>query len=172
VTLVAVAQRRSVNGTAARPAENALREFVRIVGLLERVMQPYFARFGISGSQWGLLRTLYRAGQDGQPALRLTDLSERLLIRPPSVTGVVDRLERAGLVVRDSSAADHRAKHVGLTPKGRQLIERILAVHETQVGTVLGGLSHAEQAEFQRLLHQFGQHLERLLTSGYGAQAG
>jgi DNA-binding MarR family transcriptional regulator len=156
----------------ARPTENALREFVHVFGLLERVMQPYFARFGISGSQWGLLRTLYRASQEGQPALRLTDLSERLLIRPPSVTGVVDRLERAGLVVRDSSADDHRAKHVGLTPKGRQLIERILAVHESQVGLVLGGLTDREQHEFQRLLRRFSVHLEQLLATGYGAQAG
>ena len=169
---MASAHTKSLNGAATRPAENPLREFVRVVGLLERVMQPYFARFGISGSQWGLLRALYRAAQEGQAGLRLTDLSDRLLIRPPSVTGAVDRLERAGLVVRGSSTADHRAKQVGLTPKGRQLIEQILAVHEKQVATVLGGLNWKEQAEFQRLLGRFGQHLEGLLAKGYGAQVG
>jgi DNA-binding MarR family transcriptional regulator len=166
---MALAHLKSTNGAATQQTENPLREFVRVVGLLERVMQPYFARFGISGSQWGLLRTLHRAAQDGQPGLRLRDLSDRLLIRPPSVSGVVDRLERAGLVVRDSSAADHRAKHVGLTSQGRQLIERILAVHEKQVATVLGGLSVQEQAQFHRLLGRFGQHLESLLAQGYGA---
>src|SRR5215471_16279693 len=96
--------------------DNPLREFIRVEGLLERVMQSYFARFGISGSQWGLLRTLHRAEQEEQAGLRLTDLSDRLLIRPPSVTGAVDRLERAGLVVRGNSMADHRAKQVALTP--------------------------------------------------------
>src|SRR5438876_6901850 len=84
--------------------DNPLREFIRVQGLMERVMQHYFGRFGISGSQWGLMRTLHRAEQDGQAGLRLTDLSDRLLIRPPSVTGAVDRLERAGLVVRDQAA--------------------------------------------------------------------
>ncbi len=163
------AQASTVNGAAAATAETALREFVRVVGLLERVMQPYFARFGISGSQWGLLRALYRADREGETALRLTDLSDRLLIRAPSVSGAVDRLERAGLVVRGSSAADHRAKYVALTRKGRELIERILAVHEMQVATVLGGLSPDEQNEFHRLLRTFGQHLEGLLAQGYGA---
>ena len=34
-----------------RPPENALREMIRVFGLVEKVMQPYFARFGISGAQ-------------------------------------------------------------------------------------------------------------------------
>src|SRR5881227_3021514 len=118
--------------TAPKPSEQALRSLIRTLGLLDKVMQPYFAQFGISGSQWGVLRNLHRAEQQGLPGLRLTDLSERLLIRPPSVTGVVDRLERAGLVVRDGSPFDMRAKHVVLTAKGRELVERILAVHGRQ----------------------------------------
>src|SRR6516162_5894518 len=104
-----------------KPAEGTFRELIRTLGLLERVMQAYFARFGISGSQWGVLRNLHRAEGEGLPGLRLTDLSERLLVRPPSVTGAVDRLERAGLVTRGGSATDHRAKLVRLTPKGRNL---------------------------------------------------
>ena len=60
------------------PAEEAFRELIRTLGLLERVMQPYFARHGISGSQWGVLRTLHRAEGDGILGLRQTDLSDRL----------------------------------------------------------------------------------------------
>src|SRR6516165_1881415 len=86
--------------TLSRPTESTFRELVRTFGLVERVMQSHFARFGISGAQWGVLRNLHRAEQEGLPGLRLTDLSDRLLIRPPSVTGAVDRLERAGLVDR------------------------------------------------------------------------
>jgi DNA-binding MarR family transcriptional regulator len=154
-----------------RPPEGAFRELIRTLGLLERIMQSYFARFGLSGSQWGVLRNLHRAEQEGLPGLRLTDLSERLLVRPPSVTGVVDRLERAGLVVRDSSRTDLRAKQVGLTPRGRELVERVLQVHGRQIDAVLGGLSAEEQAELHRLLSRLGQHLEGLLTNGAAAIA-
>jgi DNA-binding MarR family transcriptional regulator len=158
---------KSLSAPLSSLTDNPLREFIRVEGLLDRVMQPYFARFGISGSQWGLLRTLHRAEQEGQAGLRLTDLSDRLLIRPPSVTGAVDRLERAGLVARDHATVDLRSKLVALTKKGRQLIDRILAVHERQIATVLGGLNWKEQAEFHRLLRRLGQHLEGLLTRGY-----
>jgi DNA-binding MarR family transcriptional regulator len=156
----------------AKPAESAFRELIRALGLLERVMQSYFARFGISGSQWGVLRNLHRAEKEGLPGLRLTDLSERLLVRPPSVTGAVDRLERAGLVSRDGSPTDLRAKHVGLTAKGRELVERILVYHGNQMETVLGGLNLSEQAEFQRLLQQFAGHLEVLLKRQATGTAG
>src|SRR5947209_17232632 len=131
-----------------RPADdNAFRELIRTYGLVERVMQPYFARFGITGSQWGVLRNLHRAEADGLPRLRLTELGERLLIRPPSVTGLVDRLERAKLVARDGSPTDLRAKQVGLTRAGRKLVQSVLAVHAEQVNAVLTGLAPAERAE-------------------------
>src|SRR5438874_12681713 len=94
------------------------RELVRTFGLIERVMHTHFARFGISGAQWGVLRNLHREEQDGQSGMRMTDLGDRLLIRPPSVTGVVDRLERAGLVERKGSPSDQRSKLVALTATG------------------------------------------------------
>src|SRR3954468_17789722 len=78
--------------------EQTFRALLRTLGLVRRVMEPYFGRHGISGSQWAVLRTLMRAEDDGVRQLRLTDLGDRLLIRPPSVTGVVDRLQKMGLV--------------------------------------------------------------------------
>ena len=170
---MAATQTRSPLHSSISLTDNPLREFIRVQGLVERVMQHYFARFGISGSQWGLLRTLHRAEQEeGQSGLRLTDLSDRLLIRPPSVTGAVDRLERAGLVVRDQAAIDQRSKVVALTKKGRQLIDRILAVHESQLARVLAGLTAKEQDTFHRLLGRLRQHLEGLVSRGYEANAG
>jgi DNA-binding MarR family transcriptional regulator len=155
-----------------QPAEEAFRELIRSLGLLERAMQPYFARYGISGSQWGVLRNLHRAEAEGLAGLRQTDLSDRLLIRPPSVTGVLDRLERAGLVTRVGSATDLRAKQVGLTAKGRQLVERVLTGHQAQIEAVMGGLRTNEQAELHRLLSQLRQHLEQFLVRGVAANAG
>lgn len=151
---------------SGRSTENPIRELVRTFGLLERVMQPYFARFGISGAQWGVLRNLHRAEQEGLPGLRLTELGDRLLVRPASVTGLVDRMERAGLVVRDGLATDLRVRHVCLTDKGRRLLEGILAKHDAQIATVLGGLTEAEQETLQRLLARLGQHLQRLSGGG------
>ena len=151
----------------ARPTENALRELVRTFGLLERVMQPYFARFGISGAQWGVLRNLRRAEEEGRTGLRLTDLSRRMLIRPPSVTGIADRLEKIGLIVRRASETDGRSKQVALTDRGRQLVESILVGHPAQIARVMAGLSGEEQEQLDRLLMRMGDHLA-VLAEGAG----
>jgi DNA-binding MarR family transcriptional regulator len=143
--------------------DNPLREMIRTFGLVERVMQPYFARFGISGSQWGVLRNLYRAEEEGRQSLRLRELSERLLIRPPSVSGLIDRLERAELVVRLESATDQRARPIQLTPAGRRLVERILTQHDGQISKVLSGLGTHDQKELARLLSAWGQQLQATL---------
>ena len=150
--------------------ETAVRALVRAFGLLERVQQPYWAGFGISGSQWGVLRALYRAETESAISrtsgsaggLRLTDLSERLLIRPPSVTGVVDRLQRAGLVMRDASSDDLRSKQVSLTPHGRQLVEQVLSGHRSRLNLLLSGLNGAEQSKLHQLLVRWSEHLEKL----------
>ena len=142
--------------------EQTFRALLRTLGLLKRVMEPYFARFGISGSQWAVLRTLLRAEAEGRKQLRLTDLGSRLLIRPPSVTGVVDRLQRMGFVARVASATDQRAKYVTLTPAGRKLLRRVLQNHPAQVRSVLSGLKEDQRDQLHGLLEQLGAHLETL----------
>ena len=145
------------------PEDTAFRAFIRTFGLLERVMLPYFARFGISGSQWGVLRQLHRAETEGKPALRMTELSRRLLIRLPSATGVIDRLVRDGLVSRTALPEDLRVKQISLTDEGRRRVLKVLEVHNGQMGKMLGGLTEPEQAEFHRLLTRLRKHLEGLV---------
>src|SRR5688500_3303460 len=145
-----------------RAEESAFRSLVRTYGLLKRVMEPHFAHFGISGSQWSVLRTLHRSEEDGHPALRQTDLGDRLVVRPASVTGVVDRLQRLGLVDRTASASDHRAKIGSLTAPGRDLSPRDLQHHPAKMRRVLEGLNDPEQGQLKRLLDQLSSHLETL----------
>lgn len=144
------------------PAEGAFRSLIRTFGLIERVMNPYFSQHGISGAQWGVLRALHRAAAEGKDALSVTELSDRLLIRPPSVTGVIDRMVKEGWVSREPLPSDMRVKQIRLKPKARDLLRKILSEHEAQIGRLLGGLSPAEQAELHRLLDLMAEHLQTL----------
>lgn len=65
-----------------------------------------------------------------------------------------------------------RAKQVALTAKGRELVERILAVHGRQIDAVLGVLNPSEQTELHRLLSRLEQHLEGVLAKGTAANIG
>ena len=61
---------------------------------------------------------------------------------------------------------------MALTAKGRELVERILAVHGRQIDRVLEGLSAAEQTELHRLLSSLEHHLETVLAKGALANIG
>jgi len=142
--------------------ETVFRTFLGTSGLLREKMRDYFGRRGISGSQWGVLRALRREEAAGNAGLRLTDVSRRLLITPPSVTGVVNRLERLGLVARKSSPGDGRAKLVVLTPAGRAMYQEIIDGHRARVHKVMAGLSDDELRALHELLKRLGQHLETI----------
>ncbi len=150
-------------GRVERSLETGFRALIRVHGLLDRVMQPYFGRFGLSRSQWGVLRTLHRAETEGMEGLRLMELGQRLLVRPPSVTGLIDRLQRLGYVLRSSSTGDLRGKEVRLTPSGRALVERILQGHGDQIASVRSGLSGSEQIQLRGLLERLAGHLESMV---------
>jgi DNA-binding MarR family transcriptional regulator len=145
------------------PPEAAIRALIHTFGLVRRAQEPYFARFGITGAQWGVLRALHRAENDGLAGLRLTDLGDRLLIRPPSVTGVIDRMQRQGLVLRANSETDLRTKYVSLTPAGHQLTARILEAHGTRTRELLGPLTPNDQRRLCQLLDRLGAHLETIV---------
>lgn len=142
-----------------------LHALLRSYGLIRQIQEPYFTQFGVSGSQWGVLRVLQRAELQGESELPLKTVSERMLIQPPSVTGAVDRLERLGLVRRASSPTDLRVRHLSLTTQGRDLISRVLVGHADRVRSLFAGLRLDEQETILQLLNRLKAHLEVLATS-------
>ncbi len=151
--------------SSSNVSETAFRSMLRVYGLLKRAMEPYFAKFGISGSQWGVLRILYRAKTDGLPDLLLRDIGERLLIRPPSVTSIVNRLERLGLVTIKVSSKDFRAKQINLSPAGCELVERILEKHGIVIDDIFSELSVDEQNQLHELMERIGHHLDEIVNN-------
>jgi DNA-binding MarR family transcriptional regulator len=157
--------------TIQQPAEHAHRALLRAFGSLRKAMEPYFARFGISRPQWAVLITLHRLEvEGGRGGMRLRDLGERLFIQPPSVTGVVDRLERDGLVARSKVEDDLRVRRVQLTDEGRAVIERVLAVHAGEIQALMSGLTERQQATLARLLDQLDAHLKSINPDAGGAR--
>ena len=148
------------NTQTSMTTENAFRSLIRTHGVIRRIMEPFFVQYGIRGSQWDILCVLHRAAAEGENSLRATDLGNRLLIRPPSVSGAVDRLQRQGLVVRVASTSDLRTKPLRLTAQGRKLVQQALDKHSAQIQSVLGQLDPAEQIELHRLLGKLMAHLE------------
>jgi DNA-binding MarR family transcriptional regulator len=76
-------------------------------------------KFGITGPQLWALKTISQNGN-----LSLGELSEKMYLHPSTITGIVDRLEKKGYVVRDREEKDRRVVKVQLTAKGERLVRK------------------------------------------------
>ena len=81
-------------------------------------------------------------------------LAEALLIPKPSVTVYVKRLEAAELVKREIDNADLRRHKLSLTPEGRKVMTRGLALLSEAFGQRLGRLTATQQVELKSLLEK------------------
>jgi DNA-binding MarR family transcriptional regulator len=109
----------------------ALRSFVRF-------SEGAAARAGLSTQHYQAMLIL-RACNDGEP-ITINDLALQLMIKHNSAVGLVDRLVRQALVVREPSSTDRRKVELVLTPRGRQVLSKLAAMHRAElrrIGPVL-----------------------------------
>lgn len=117
---------------------------------VDAVLKP----LGLSYARLEMLRLLTFT-RDG--ALPMASASARLQVHPTSVTNVVDRLERDGLVRRRAHPTDGRATLVEVTGAGRTLVEEATAVLNDQV-FVEPGIPAADLRRLTQILARFRRH--------------
>ncbi|MBX3748196.1 MAG: MarR family transcriptional regulator [Verrucomicrobiae bacterium] len=104
------------------PRYQALIQLLRTAEDLWNASRTFFQRWNLSPSQFNLLNVLRH-----QPAGRSqSELSRLLIMHRSNATGLVDRLERRGLVRRLDDPHDRRIYRVILTPDGDRLLDDIL----------------------------------------------
>lgn len=85
-----------------------------------RLTKGMAAQFGLTGPQLTVIKLLEELGD-----LSLSSLSERIRAQNSTVTGIIDRMEREGLVKRERSTTDRRVVYIRLSEKGRELAREI-----------------------------------------------
>ena len=98
----------------------------------DRCLKP----LSVTRSQWWVLAYLSR--EDG---MTQSQLAEELDLGKVAVGGLIDRLEKSGLVRRDADATDRRVNRVFLEPRSKQLIRRMRKVSHRMNEQILSGLS-------------------------------
>ena len=94
----------------------------------------------------------------------MSRLSERLKVTSSNLTGVVDRLERKGLVQRFRSKEDRRVQHIEMTPAGRISHEEIAADNLLWVTRAFTELTDEEVSQLQKLLLKASLSATKALT--------
>jgi DNA-binding MarR family transcriptional regulator len=129
-----------------------------------RVTKEVARRADLTGPQLTVLKVL-----EGLGDLSLSELSERIRAQNSTVTGIIDRMEREGLVVRARSTEDRRVVHIQLTDKGAR-IAREIAVEPMEVfRSALESLSAGEMRDLLRILTKIAQRVQGIVKRDVGA---
>jgi DNA-binding MarR family transcriptional regulator len=102
---------------------HALRRFLRFSEVAAEAM-------GLSAQHYQAMLALC-ASEEGR--LTINDLAQQLLIRHNSAVGLVDRLSKQGLAVREPSPDDKRKVYLRLTAKGDRVLARLAEVHREEL---------------------------------------
>src|ERR1700755_3714852 len=119
------------------------------------VRQNLQARFDTTLPRFDLMAQLERAPE----GLKMSELSQRMMVTGGNVTGITDGLEKEGLVVREVDAADRRVFRVRLTAEGQRQFQRMATEHEQWVVDLFGGLSQKQKKQLVDLLGELKTHL-------------
>jgi DNA-binding MarR family transcriptional regulator len=122
-------------------------QFMGVMRVQRLLLHRAFAREEMHPSQGLCLRMLSARGEMNQ-----SELAEAMVMTRPSVTRILQRMERAGLIWRRTDEADQRHTRVGLTPTGRALQQRMDAAMAEYVEATLGRLAENEREELARIL--------------------
>ena len=112
------------------------------------VRQNLQAKFATTLPRFDLMAQLERAPQ----GLKMSELSQRMMVTGGNVTGITDGLEKEGLVIREVDAADRRVFRVKLSAEGQRQFRRMAAEHEQWVIELFEGMTVKRKNQLVELL--------------------
>ena len=140
-----IAQQQPFSG----PEEEALLNVMRTADCLERAFQHRTRRWGITSTQYNVLRILRGAEPDG---LTCTAIGERMITAVPDITRLLARLASLKLIRRQRDRKDRRVMWTRISAAGLELLRQMDPVILQAPKELLGHLGKKEIADLTRLL--------------------
>ncbi len=118
----------------------------RTADQVQRTMHQVLKPYGLTPTQYNMLRILRGAGVSG---LRCSELAERQVSRDPDMTRLLDRLERQKLVRRRRDGSDRRVVYTAITQPGLMRLEQLDPLMEAMPRRLL---RHMNRGQMERLI--------------------
>src|SRR4051812_20808545 len=130
-----------------------------------RVTRTVAEKYGLTGSQLLVLKMLEPKGR-----VSLSELSERLRAKNSTMTGIIDRMERDGLVTRVRSEQDRRVVHLELTAQGKKLGTTVKIDPMQLFRALLEDLPTRDAAELERIMTKMMRRVREVLAAGWAPE--
>ena len=141
-------------------SHEALLSIYHTASLARKKSAEFFQTYGITDVQFNLLMLLrYQSDNRG---LRQVALGRTTLVNRASVTAMIDRMEKSGLVSRANVPDDRRSNYVRLTRKSLALLERIEERYKSEIDLIMKALSPQETTQLLDMLQRIRGNLRHV----------
>ncbi|MEM1308732.1 MAG: MarR family transcriptional regulator [Cyanobacteria bacterium P01_H01_bin.153] len=130
-----------------------MRELVRTYQAFAAYSEAHIRQFDLTSSQFDVVATLGNTN-----GMSMSDIGEKTLITKGTLTGVIDRLIKKDLVMRENPPGDRRTVIVSLTNKGQQVFEQVFPAHIAYLKTQFEHLEPSELELLRILLSRLRQN--------------
>ena len=120
---------------------------------LKKRADEFFRPFGLTDVQFNVMMLLEHQSDKGS-GLSQVQLSDMMLVNRANITSLVDRIEKAGLVVRTADADDRRYNIIKLTTGGKKLLAKVEPLYAKEVKKTTAPLKEAEQKKLIKMLEK------------------
>lgn len=134
----------------------AFLHLLRVATDLSAALDNCLSQHGLLQGRWWVLILLMR--EDDKTSAPST-LAEKAGVSRATMTGLLDSLERDGLVERIFDAADRRRVSIRLTPSGQAKLDQVMPDYYRRLRQLMAGFSEAERRELHGMLERLHQRL-------------
>lgn len=114
-----------------------------------------YQEFDLNRSQASVLFMLHQ-----QDSMSQKELAAQLNITAPSITSLIQKMERTGYIIREPDRKDQRVMRLTLSEKGKSCIQAVKDVAGRMERILLEGMSPEERLLFRRLMIQANENLD------------
>lgn len=144
-----------LRGELKEDLDRIVETIIYLVTESRRLSKEEATRIGVTPTQLSVLKLLQEIGD-----LSLGTLSKQIRAHNSTVTGIVDRMETAGLVERARSDEDRRVWIIRLTAAGRKIAERARVSPWDLLRHALGELSVGDQEKLTSVLRKVAANVQ------------
>lgn len=119
----------------------------RLAASMKTALEQALVPFDVTSQQWAAMAAVHAAG-----VISVLTLAERLGVDPGATSRLLQRMEEKGLLARQRSPGDSRAREITLTPRGKGLLPKMSGHAKQVLAEFHAPLTAGEIAELNRLL--------------------
>jgi len=130
--------------------------FIKASRQLRNKLDKALKAFDITAAQFSVIRQI----QSSEQPITAAEIAQRLRSDRPTISGIINRLEKKGIVLKVDNPEDKRSSYLQIDKGSNQLVDKITTISDGLTGDIFSIYSEEEAKQLIRMIHQLIERTE------------